>query len=303
MYSSIHRLLATLLLLMFLTGCNNQNIDDIVGEVTVISNGVSYIPYRQGISGSNGRGGIWDGMPPALEKLIDEAPLIRYSEDFEFVLSGGNATRGHYALYDSKMEQLYYRLESGFRLPPHHGEYILCLTQTWGDSKRYTSVYGTYGYYVRLLIEEESLPKKDSIDDVVGNVIIVSGGNEYLLLPRTVTSLVNRTSTDPGEYVTESYDDGDISVIDYGNDFEVRFEGGMQLGQKPLAAIFGDKNKRIFYFSGKLSDLAMPWDAGEYYVDLTVIWANGNLSWSRGDLYASERISLMMDYRFMLIKQ
>jgi hypothetical protein len=131
--------------------------DRALGEVTVISGENIYEPFRQSLGGSDKRGGgilMWSGIPLLdmdFERHIAEVPVIRYEENFEFVLTGGAPARSRYRLYDNKREHTYYSSSETFNLPPNPGEYLLELTQSWHNDYETAA----YQYFVMLIIEAD----------------------------------------------------------------------------------------------------------------------------------------------------
>ncbi|MCL2167279.1 MAG: hypothetical protein FWH49_08340, partial [Clostridiales bacterium] len=277
-------LIALILLLWF--GFSQSIDEEVVGEVIAISGEKAYTPFKQAVSGQKGNT-TWDGMPllrPNSEYLL-ELPSIHYEENFSFDLHGGMPIRGDYTLYDKNLEQILYWRTDSFRLPSSPGEYILCLWQTWSNGRKaIRAESASYQYYVRLIIETDDLPKKDTVEDVVGHIRIVSGTNEYQPLSFITKSLIYGVE-ESGEVEFQSEE---VPIVFYEDNFNIVVSGGMPHEERLYYSLRGGPN--YIREDGELLNFKMPIDPGEYRMEIYVTWTNGGLSWSSRDLDFERRI-------------
>jgi len=117
------------------------NIWDLVGTVSIISNGVEYEPYTQfehaGMSTPQGQSSGSPPAPPPVDELIEMLPEIQYSDDFQVVVDGEAAGKITYSLTEvDKFKQFITEgrtpAESDeLQLPETDGSYILVVRVFW----------------------------------------------------------------------------------------------------------------------------------------------------------------------------
>jgi hypothetical protein len=108
-----------------------------VGNVTVISNGREYEPYEHYYHSQalTERGMVsTETLPLSFEDASSILPEIQYTDDFSVVVTGKDATRVMYSLYDNKFNILYDR-EDDFAPPAGTGVYMLCVYVIWSNSE------------------------------------------------------------------------------------------------------------------------------------------------------------------------
>jgi len=134
---------------------NEMSIWDMIGTVSIVSNGVEHEPYMQfehaWITTSEGQTSGSPPAPPSIEELLERLPKIQYSNDFQVIVDGEYATGITYSLREIEKFKRSYS-EEGLTLsgmdelhfPETEGTYILVVRVFWSDSAHANWVHYSY---------------------------------------------------------------------------------------------------------------------------------------------------------------
>ena len=133
---------------------------DLVGSVSILSNGIEYEPHLQlqhiGVTTSGGQMSGSAPPPPTIEEFLELLPKIQYYDDFQVVIDGAYAGRVSYSLYE--IEDFKQSYSEGVPLvemedlhfPEAAGTYILVVSVFWSDSDSHEN-YVYYSYSSMIL--------------------------------------------------------------------------------------------------------------------------------------------------------
>jgi len=154
---------------------------DLVGSVSIISDGVEHKPYMQfehaGVTSSEGQMSGSPPAPPSIEELLEMLPKIKYSDDFKVIIDGEYANRVTYSLYEIEdfkriFSEGLLRVESeDFRIPDEDGTYILIVSVIWSDSDSQKN-YTHYSYISMIYVDSVSTILDDISDLVYAELIV-----------------------------------------------------------------------------------------------------------------------------------
>ena len=102
-----------------------------VGTVIIIANGVEHLPHEHFSHGVT-IGMSVSGLPLMLEEIARQLQEISYSNDFDIVIAGDDASSVRFSLYDENFNNIY-SFKDGFVPPTESGVFLLSIDVVWGN--------------------------------------------------------------------------------------------------------------------------------------------------------------------------